>query len=175
MFEIDRSAGAQPRLRSTAPLTSEDFEQVARQLGAATFKARKVGYVAAVASERTQDVETMWNGSETRNVARPGDWIVTNMTGQRQVMRDGGGQPNTYVIKAETFPKLYEAAEGENEFGQVYKAKGVVDALLLPGGFDIAAPWGERQVAGAGYLVRNGTDVYGNQSDTFEATYERMR
>lgn len=174
MFEIDSSAG-QHRLSSTSPLSAKEFDEVARRLGATPFKARKIGYVAARKCQRTEDVDTTWNGPETHNVAQPGDWIVTNMSAQRQVLRDGSGHTNTYVIKPDTFQKLYEVTEGENEFGRFYKAKGVIDAVPLPGGFDIAAPWGERQVAGSGYLVRNGADVYGNHSETFEATYERMR
>jgi hypothetical protein len=42
----------------------------------------------------------------------------------------------------------------------------------MPAGFDIMAPWGERQVGEQGYLILNGGEVYGNNTDTFEATYE---
>ena len=67
---------------------------------------------------------------------------------------------------------LYEPTEGRNDFGAIYRAKGVVSAIRLTGGFDIAAPWGERQQAPAGYLILNGAEVYGNNAETFEATYE---
>jgi hypothetical protein len=47
-----------------------------------------------------------------------------------------------------------------------------VDALHLSGGFDIVAPWGERQTAPDGYLILSGRQVYGNNAETFAATYE---
>jgi len=34
------------------------------------------------------------------------------------------------------------------------------------------APWGERQRARAGYLLLNGTEVYGSNATTFAATYQ---
>ena len=81
---------------------------------------------------------------------------------------------NTYVVPADRFPSLYELTEGHNEYGDVYRAKGVVDAIELPGGFDIVAPWGEQQQAPAGYLVLNGEEVYGNNAETFATTYETL-
>ena len=47
-----------------------------------------------------------------------------------------------------------------------------MSALSLPGGFDIVAPWGERQTGASGYLLLNGDEVYGISRDAFEATYE---
>ena len=40
------------------------------------------------------------------------------------------------------------------------------------GGFDIAAPWGERQTTAVGYLLCNGPEVYGSSRNAFEGTYE---
>ena len=79
---------------------------------------------------------------------------------------------NVYVILAERFADLYEPASRQSEHGTVHRAKGIVSALPLPGGLDIAAPWGERQTASAGYLLCNGAEVYGSNKETFEATYE---
>jgi hypothetical protein len=50
-----------------------------------------------------------------------------------------------------------------------------VDAIRLPGGFDIAAPWGERQRVPSGYLILNGSEVYGSNAEAFRATYEPAR
>ena len=79
---------------------------------------------------------------------------------------------NVYVIVGERFPELYEPAEGKSQHGAVYRARGVVSAMPLPGGLDIAAPWGERQTASAGYLLCNGEEVYGIGKRAFEETYE---
>ncbi len=117
-------------------------------------------------------VETRWNGKETTNTARPGDFIVTNLSPQRQPLRDREGHMNVYVIAADKFPALYEPTSETSEHGAIYRAKGVVSALPLPGGFDILAPWGERQTGASGYLLLNGDEVYGSSRDAFEATYE---
>jgi hypothetical protein len=137
-------------------------------------RARKIGFVAARKAKKPEVVETRWNGQETTNRARVADWIVTNLDPQQKPLRDDEGNVNRYVIPAEGFADLYEPTEGRNAYGAVYRAKGVVDAVALPGGFDIVAPWGERQTAPSGYLLCNGTDVYGNNTETFEATYQRL-
>jgi hypothetical protein len=169
------------KLLSTAKLQPEHFHAIARALGVEAIRARKIGYVAARRATRRVKVETRWDGKETINTAQRGDWIVTNVSSQGEVMRDREGHENRYVIEAERFSELYEAATGgpagdaRTPGRAVYRAKGVVSALRLPGGFDIVAPWGERQAAPAGYLILSGPDVYGNNAETFAATYEEVR
>jgi hypothetical protein len=162
------------RLEADAALTPADFERIASEPGRRRLRARKIGFVAARPAAKVEVVETRWNGKETTNKARVGDWIVTNLSPQQQPLRDSDGHVNTYVILAERFADLYQPAGAHSEFGAVYRAKGVVDAIALPGGFDIVAPWGERQTSRSGYLLCNGTEVYGNHADMFEATYEPL-
>jgi hypothetical protein len=174
MFRIVRKGKerADLRLEADAVLTPADFGRIAEETGAQVVRARKTGYVAARQASKPEVVETRWNGKETTNTARVGDWFVTNLTPKSGALRDGEGHVNTYVILAERFASLYEPTGAQNEFGIVYRAKGVVDAIRLPCGFDIVAPWGERQTAPAGCLLCNGKEVYGNNSETFAATYE---
>jgi len=171
-------APPRPRLVATARLSAEaDFDRLAAdlaRLGCARFRARKVAFVAARQSTTLERIETRFNGKETENTAEAGDWIVTNLDAGRTVLRDAEGAANTYVIRQDTFAGLYDPDTGGTEFGNVYKAKGVVDAVWVAGGFDILAPWGERQVAPAGYIVRNGSDVYGIHGEAFDKTYERV-
>lgn len=136
------------------------------------MRARKVGFVTARQAERAERVETQWNDKETENTARPGDWIVTNLSRAQEPLRDRNGNLNTYVISAGRFPDLYQLEGSTSPFGTIYRAKSTVLALRLPGGFDIVAPWGERQQAADGYLILNGDEVYGNNAETFDATYE---
>ncbi len=168
--------GAKGRLRSIGKLTSKDFQAIAAILGLDPVRARKTGLVAARRAARARTVETRWNGTETKNRARAGDWIVTSLTPERRVLRDSEGRRNTYVIASERFRELYEPAGAKSvgKLGTVYRAKGVVSALRLGGGFDILAPWGERQAGRAGYLILNGEDVYGNNAETFQETYELL-
>jgi hypothetical protein len=145
---------------------------VADRIGRQPIKARKIGLAAARHADAVETIETRWNGRETTNTAEPGDWIVTSLSLDGDVMRDASGNENTYVIKAEIFLNLYEAAVGENKFGRFFRAKNMVDALFLSGGFEILAPWGQKQTADAGDLLFNGEEVYGNNAITFEETYE---
>lgn len=163
-----------PRIASDTALTRDDFHALARRLGSTPLRARKVGFVAARQAEQTQRIATLWNGSETENTSRPGDWIVTNLSPTQQPLRDRDGNLNTYVIAQDRFPQLYAPAGTGTPLGEVYKAKSTVWALRLPGGFDIVAPWGERQKAADGYLILKGDDVYGNNIETFDQTYELL-
>ena len=172
MHTITRTGG-ETRLESYAVLTPADFARIAEELGQAPVRARKIGYVAAREATRREVVETRWNGKETTNTARPGDFIVTNLTPERQLLRDDEGQTNVYVIAADKFPALYERTSEKGAHGAIYRAKGTVSALPLPRGFDIVAPWGERQTGASGYLLLNGEEVYGAGREAFEATYER--
>lgn len=173
-FTIEHTGSARhPRLVAPARLTPSDFDAIAVALGASPMRARKVAPVAARRVESEQVVLTHWKGEETHNTARPGDWIVTSLNRQFLPLRDGANQVNRYVLKPEKFAEIYERAAGENvEHGAHFRPTGVVDALPFPGGFDIEAPWGERQTGTAGYLMRSGTDVYFNEKVTFEETYE---
>lgn len=167
-----------PRLIASARLSaSADFDRLAADLarhGSARFRARKVAFVAARQATAPEAIETRFNGKETQNRAAPGDWIVTNLDADRTILRDAEGSANTYVIRAATFAGLYVRDSGSTDFGDIYKATGVVDAVAVAGGFDILAPWGERQVAPTGYVVRNGDDVYGIHGEAFDKTYERV-
>jgi hypothetical protein len=163
------------RLESRAKLTPDDFHAIARALGMKPVRARKIGFVAAREAGSPEKIETRWNGTGTTNIARPGDFIVINLSPDRLALRDGEGLLNVYVIVADLFTRLYEPVGEHNEHGAIYRAKGVVSALPLPGGFDILAPWGERQTAASGYLLLNGNQVGGGDRDTFVATYEILR
>jgi hypothetical protein len=171
-FRITAAESGRARLVADEQLQLTHFRAIAAELRQSPIRARKIGYVAARQAQRRETVETRWNGTETTNTARPGDWIVTNLSPQQEVLRDSDGSVNTYVIPADGFPSLYEPTSGRNEHGAIYRAKGIVEALSLPGGFDILAPWGERQQAPSGYLLFNGQVVYGNNAETFTSTYE---
>jgi len=177
LFNIESKGifGRRRRLVARDRLSKADFRSVAKELDASPFPARKIGFVAARRAPREEIVETRWNNKETRNTAAPGDWIVTNLSPRKEVLRDKAGHANTYVIRADKFPQLYEPDVGETEFGQIYKPNGVVEAIRLSGGFQILAPWGQTQQSPDGYLLLNGTEVYGNDRETFEATYAAVR
>lgn len=173
MFKVEHKGLVRKtvRLISDSKLAPDDFTAIAAELGVAPTRARKTGLVGARKAQAAVRLETHWNGKETEIVAAPGDWLVTSLTQTGDVLRDANGHENTYAIDDAKFASLYEPASGESEFGKVFRPLGTVQALYFSGGFDIQAPWGERQKAKVGYLLLNGTDVYGNHKDTFEATY----
>jgi hypothetical protein len=173
MFKFVPAAhGHGASLVTDTALTPEQFEEIAKELGTLPMRARKIGYVVARKAAESEVVKTRSNGRETTNTARAGDFIVTNLSPQREPLRDRDGHPNVYVIEAARFPELYEPAGGKSAQGPIYRAKGVVSAIPLPGGFDIMAHWGERQTTTSGYLLYNGVEVYGSSKDAFEKTYE---
>ncbi|MGO9170403.1 MAG: hypothetical protein ACLP7P_00330 [Rhodomicrobium sp.] len=173
MFTIEKTGLLkQRRLVSDAVLKPDDFDAIADALGKTPVRARKIACIAACRAQEPTVVDTRWQGEVTTNEARPGDWIVTNLDTRNSPLRDAAGRVNHYVIRAEKFERLYERTVGETEWGPVFKAKGTVEALGLPGGLDIQASWGERQTIEKGYLLRNGTSVYGNDAKSFCATYE---
>jgi hypothetical protein len=176
MFELRPIGSGRGALRllATSILSPDDFDRIAALADTAPFRARKIGLISARRTLVAELVITHWNGTETENAAVPGDYIVTNLSEDRTPLLDGQGHTNTYVIAALKFFSLYEPVVGGCEEEIVYKSRGIVDALYLAGGFDILAPWGHKQVGAVGYLIRNGDDVYGNNKETFEATYERV-
>ncbi|MDZ4842679.1 MAG: hypothetical protein SH859_11150 [Hyphomicrobium aestuarii] len=162
-----------PRLVASEQLQSSDFDAVATALARRPVKARKMAPVAGRRVNAEQVISTRWRGEETTNTALPGDWIVTSLDRNCVPLMDNAGNMNEYVIKADRFEQLYEAMPGETGgLGTRFRPKGVVDALAVPGGFDIVAPWGERQTGTTGYILRNGKDVYGNAKETFDEGYE---
>lgn len=158
--------------RSDAPITAEEFRARAAAPGAHAFRARKTGYVAARPAIDGERVETRWNGVETVNHAHAGDMVATNLTPAKAPLRDDEGHVNTYVIRGARFRGLYARDDGATEHGAIHRSIVEVDVLATPDGFDILAPWGERQRAERGYLILNGDEVYGAHEDTFAATYE---
>jgi hypothetical protein len=167
----------QAHLVAEQSLSADDFDRVVRELrdyACEPFQARKIGYVMARQATGFEAVETRFNGEAWTSEASPGDWIVTNMGNDRQVLLDGEGHANTYVVRKDRFSGIYERDTGDSPFGEVYRAKGVVDAVFLAGGFDMRAPWGDRQLASTGYLLRNGAEAYGIDKVMFDTTYRRM-
>lgn len=176
---MTRATCKRTRLVSEAPLTSKDFDTAARRLGQSVHTYRKVAPIAARLALSGEVIETRWNGEETRNTAQKGDWVATNLAQDRTPLQDTDGNFNTYIIGAQIFDQLYEPApnvrSSEMAQGRIFRRRETVEAFYVPAGFDIAAPWGERQVAARGYLIRSGEDVYGNHAETFKATYKQVR
>src|SRR5262249_19731579 len=125
-------------------LNDVDFDRIVQELrrhGCEVFQARKISYVAARQAATAEAVETRFNSEEWRHEARPGDWIVTNLGNDRQILLDEQGRANTYVVGEDKFLEIYDRDTGNTPFGEIYRARGIVDAVPLPGGFEIVAPW----------------------------------
>ena len=170
MYTVSGSAEA-CRLTADALLTSDDFDMIARQLathGLKVFRARKIGHVCA----RQIPSQTAPPDDAAGQRGTIGDWLVTNMSKDCRVIRKGDGRPDTYVIPKDKFTILYRRDTGLAEFGEVYAPISIVDAVELPGGLDIVASWGDRQRFTAGFLLRNGGEVYGADTPTFSSTFE---
>ena len=103
---------------------------------------RKAAEVQAERATEATPVETVLadGTEETRNVAEPGDYIVTGPGGER------------YVVKPETFEARYVRKPGKKG---VYIARGYTLAVRNPFGqpISIVAPWGERQRGAADCMI----------------------
>ncbi len=174
MARAKTARGEMARFVCDAPLTVDAFRAEAARRGATVRRYRKIAPVAARPASDGERVSTRWRGLETTNTGRSGDYRVVTLAPDQSVMRDPEGALNAYLVPADRFDALYERIPGETAEGPLYRPKGAVEAFFLPGGFDILAPWGERQRAARGYLLRNGDDVYGNHADTFEAAYRAL-
>lgn len=129
--------------------------------GAAVFrKTARLAQDKIEVAKTEQEVVTVLAGKpETKNVAKPGDYIVTGSLGER------------YVIAGNRFDRLYEPDPGRpGEF----RSKGTVQAVLLTEPVTFKAPWGEQQrIDAGGVLVKNGDDIYGIAEAAFAETYGR--
>jgi hypothetical protein len=159
------------RVISDAAIREDEFWALVGQADGNHFRARKSAPIAARRVSQPEVLTTIWNGAETLNRAETGDWIATTLGSDGTALRDRSGNVNEYVIKAERFQQLYAEAAGQSVAGSLFEARGEVVAIYFAGGFDIVAPWGERQEAASGYLLLNGGEVYGNAKETFEMTY----
>ena len=101
---------------------------------------------------------------ETKNVAKAGDWIVTNPGGEQ------------YIVNAENFAKKYEAAM---DLGNGwFKPKGKPQKFVkINQDLSIMASWGEKQFLRSGdYLnITNPSDIYGVAAKEFNDTYKSIR
>jgi hypothetical protein len=145
--------------------------RIARQLaahGLKAFRARMIGHVCA----RQITSQTALQDDAAGQRGAIGDWLVTNMGKDRRFIGKDDGRPDTYVVPKDKFANLYQRDTGFTEFGEAYAPISVVDAVELPGGLDIVASWGDRRRFAAGFLLRNGREVYGADTPTFFSTFE---
>src|SRR4029453_8575219 len=114
MFTIEQTGPQRSnnRLVAEAALNEADFRDIARAVGATPMRVRKTSPIAARQATTGERVETQWNGSETINPPKPGDWVATNLTADGRVLRDGAGHANHYLISADDFPTLYAPVDG---------------------------------------------------------------
>lgn len=125
--------------------------------------------------ETEEEIETITgDGLETKNHAKPGDYIVRNTTEAREM----------YVVKSEKFEKRYIYKENLEGEWNIYTAKGEikgveVDTKLLKElgvseEFYFMAPWGEKMVVKKGDYLVSPTDyseVYRIAKKEFFETY----
>jgi len=124
-----------------------------------------------------------------KRLDRPGafpPWIIENhglLRKKRLVARRGlkASDFRAIAVRLGTAPirarRVGLVAGGNTELGGIYTPKepSEVQALYLPAGFQLPAPWGRMQQSGHGYLLLTGEEVYGNNRATFDATYKTVR
>lgn len=121
----------------------------------------KTAIIKAEQVKVTTRVETIINGMlETTNTAHPGDYIITNPSGEK------------YVLSSEKFATRYLPSESPG----MYKAVGEIKAIKNPFGkaITIIAPWGEEQHGDSNCYIAmtdKTTDRYIIEAQAFQDTY----
>ena len=159
------------------PIGEDEDEGVKRAMAEALDRDgklyRKNGEFRATRVSVATPVETILadGREETKNVATPGDFVVTGPGGER------------YVVKPEVFAARYGRRRGT---GDVYLARGEIIAVPNPLGRAIRfrAPWGEAQTGAADCMIadmfdpatrkRAGSPYIVGRAE-FEKTYRRVR
>ena len=113
MFTIEKTGprGDRPRLVANAALSRADFEDIANQLGTKPVQAHKTALIAARPAKKGERVDTQWNGSETINAAKQGDWVATSLTTDGKVLRA--------LDKTEVLPRDVDADNIQASFEDV--------------------------------------------------------
>lgn len=159
------------------PIGEDEDEGVKRAMAEALDRDgklyRKNGEFRATRVSVATPVETILadGREETKNVATPGDFVVTGPGGER------------YVVKPEVFAARYGRKRGT---GDVYLARGEIIAVPNPLGHAIRfwASWGEVQTGAADCMIADMFDpatrkragqpyIIGRAE--FEKTYRRVR
>ena len=133
MFTIEKTGRSadKHRLVAEAVLSEVRFPRHRRPTRHQADEGAQDALIAAPPGTAGERIETHWNGSETINTVKPGDWVATSLTADGGVLRDRDGNANRYIIPAAGFPRLYAPVEGSNEFGRFHAARGTVAALHL--------------------------------------------
>jgi PGDYG protein len=132
---------------------------------------KKQGQVKARLALEGEEVETIMASGhkETSNVAKAGQWIVTNPSGE------------SYIISSDKFNSRYDTTEVTG----VFSAKGYCKAIKNPIGVDIEifASWGEPQYGDENCFLADTCDQNGNnlggepyiiESAAFYETYKKI-
>ena len=142
-----------------------EFDKTGRFFGEVDTYAKFARVQAQQAKGGEEIVTVLADGlTETRNVAKAGDYIITNPGGER------------YIVPGDKFAKKYEAAM---ELGEGwYKPTGKPQQFRqLKQDMVITASWGEKQVLRKGSYV-NVTDLgdlYGVAEREFDDTYKTIK
>ncbi len=126
----------------------------------------KFARVQAVQAKGGEEIVTVLadGTKETRNVAKAGDWIVTNPGGEK------------YIVPEAKFAKKYEKALDLGE-GWFKPTGGSAQFRQMKYDMTIIAPWGEEQVfkKGAYLNVTDVNDLYGVAEQEFNDTYKSIK
>ncbi len=142
-------------------------EMTAKLAEAPIYRKNAIVEAQQVTEQTTVTTKLADGTEETVNTAEAGDYIVTNPSGEK------------YVLKPDNFAKRYEPMEDGK-----FRAKGMSRAFVNPTGgpISIMAPWGEVQKGGPDCMIATvydpehpdeiGSDRYIIGGDEFKQTFE---
>ena len=93
------------------------------------------------------------DGSETKNTAESGDWLVENQTSSNE----------HYLVKAETFKKKYSLVQSLEKGWGCYQPKGETSGMVVseshlealgnPNALEFQAPWKDTMIVKPGDML----------------------
>jgi len=86
---------------------------------------------------------------ETFNVAKEGDWIITNQSGEQ------------YIVSGNKFKNRYETTHEEGVFAAKGHCRAIANPFKVP--ISILASWGEEQNGDENCMIADTCDEKGNQ------------
>ena len=170
---VHKDPGPDIRLEADAVLTPADFLNHRQE----SWVARLFAPARSASSRRGRPRNRRWSrpagtARKAIDTARAGDWIVTNLSPQQEALRDREGHANTYVIAGRAVRRAFTSRREDATSSAPSTAP---RALSKQSGCPAAStswrPGESGRPSPTGYLLSTVTEVYGNNAETFRATY----
>lgn len=139
--------------------TQEEMKQVYDSLTSEekTYTKKDLFFDFEVATEPKEIITLIDGKQETKNMAKPGDYIITGTKGER------------YIISADKFNGRYDIVDNKAKTKPVK----ILAKMWNTNNVQFMASWGEKMIIENGdFLVNNNNEFYRIEKEAFFNTYQ---